>query len=150
MMSDMAGKSRRTPEQIAAFRTTIESGGTLEQAKLAAGHTASVAKLGKRGLSKDLTSALADIERGKAKEIIAIGRALRNNLDEAKDLVFGRFGHNVMTGSDAGAMSAKSLAGLRGVDLNTPETMIGIQVNNLPAGLDTLITRRIADDSGQP
>jgi hypothetical protein len=136
----MAGKSKKTKEQIAAFETALANGDTIENARLAAGYAPSAAKRGKDGLPKELMAILVKMKRADAQELMALGRAVRSNLEEAKDLVFGRLSHNAMTGSDAGTLSAKTLGSIKEIDCFTKEVIVGVQINQLSPTLEKLIT----------
>lgn len=127
-------KMNRTTEQLAAFENVIKAGGSIKDAKLAAGYSKNVANKGITGLPNKLLKSLIH----NAKEFQHIGTQF--SPDERKAIVRGKAISNVLQGKDESVQSLKILGQDSEVGMFQPETVIGIFAQVVPKGFEDYIT----------
>lgn len=117
---------RRPSKDSAAFSRAIRNGATLKDAKLQAGYTENVARM---GLYK-LPARLANIVLKRTQELEALGRSL--DADAQENVVRGRLLKNVLTGKDQATRSAELLGKDKRVAMFQPDHQTGIINITLP------------------
>jgi hypothetical protein len=125
---------------VVVFKSALADGKTLSEAMQLAGYSVAVAKTGRRGLSSELLAVLEAYEKGKkaANELIAYRKGF--SIKEVGSIVEARLLKNAVEGTDAGAVSAKTLGGHKDLKLWQPDTVVGVQINQLSPALEKLIT----------
>jgi hypothetical protein len=130
----MGLRCKRTPEQMQAFSEVLKRGGTLTEAKLAAGYSRSVAL---RGLDQMPKEMLALYRKGPLQRLAELGKEYKPA--ERADMVRGAMLDNLITGKDKAVASAKLLAQDREVNLLVPESQMGVIVLQTSERSDRLL-----------
>jgi hypothetical protein len=133
----MASRSRRSAEQIDAFRVAYAESKHIPTALLAAGHSEAAARRGRASLSAPLRAIVAELDTQDIKEFAAKGKHL--NPEVLTDVVKYRLARNTVDGKDAGTLSAKQLGSLKDLNMFTADVAVGVQVNVVPADLKDVI-----------
>lgn len=130
----------RHTKDLPAFKKAIKNGKSLKQAKLAAGYSKHVAKMGSYQLPKPFKSAWI---REKKKYI---DLALSHSADDQENIARGSLLTNVYEGKDRAVQSIKLLMQDKRVNMLTSDTQVGLIVIQPPASLMNELSKRLGSE----
>jgi hypothetical protein len=117
-----------TDDQIEQYREMREAGQSITKAMTALGYSASMSRMGHARLPKVLRGVELDISQGESKRLEKL--AEEYTPQRFDKLIKGRLVETVTKGADADATPAAKLLGShKELNLWSPDTVVGVQVN---------------------
>jgi hypothetical protein len=118
---------RKSTKNLAKVSESLKTGATLEASLLAGGYSDSVAKRGLAAVEESAPLKRILIETGQYQ-----GLANRLTPEQIKDFVSAKLLENAIDGKDKAAKSLELLGKQRGVDMFSPDQIVGGLILNVP------------------